>query len=106
MALNGPQLGIKDLLPQPVQSPEIVVSDISSGLPEFRSDLTEGVAFEGMQPEGPPLVLRECLKCPLQATVSEPSVYRILKPRGLGSWIRQLGRGSIEIQPGVEVARG
>ena len=33
MALNGPQLGIKDLLPQPVQSPEIVVSDISRGLP-------------------------------------------------------------------------
>jgi hypothetical protein len=29
------QFAVKDLLPQPVQSPEIVVSDISSGLPEF-----------------------------------------------------------------------
>ncbi len=67
------QFAVKDLLPQPVQSPEIVVSDISSGLPEFGSNLTEGVAFEEMQPEGPLLVLRECLKCSLQATVSEPS---------------------------------
>jgi hypothetical protein len=82
-----------------------MVSDISGGLPEFRSNLTEGVAFEEMEPEGPSLVLRECLKCPLQAPVSEPSGSRIFKSSSAGSRVRKLAGSVVKVESGVKVAK-
>jgi hypothetical protein len=53
------RLWLKDLLPQLLQPPEIVMLYVPSGLVEFDGDLFKAVALEQMKPQGLTLDLGE-----------------------------------------------
>src|ERR1700677_64839 len=67
----------KDLLPQLLQPPEIVVLYVPSGLVQLHSDLFKAVALEQMKPQGLALDLRKDSKQLAQSNPSEHFLNRI-----------------------------
>jgi hypothetical protein len=81
------------------------VLNISSGLTELRSNFIKGITLYKEEAERLALVLGERLEYLLQAAVSEPCIYRILRLASLRPGIRKLAGRVFEVKPCVSSER-
>src|SRR5208337_5171044 len=95
----------KNLLPQFLQPPEIVVLYIPSGLVQFHCDLFKSVAVEQMKPQGLALDLREDSKHLAQSNPSEHFLNRAFVSSGCRPQTAQFISNILQIDLGIEMAR-
>src|SRR5258708_23252536 len=82
-----------------------MVLDIPSGLTKLRCNFIERIAFHEVEPQGLTLVLRQCFKHLLKASVSQPSLNRVLKLWSCCSRIGEVACCVVDIEARIEVAR-